>query len=84
MALTDDQLNAVAEACGNAVGFAFAAALREPEKLRSNAGLLNFAETLNDLAMDDKFSPDVTLVIYGLTAGVKAFALASPSSDEFI
>lgn len=84
MELTDDHLNAIADSCGKAIGFAFAAAMRDPESLRSNAGLLKFKEHLDILAMDDKFSPDVTLVINGLTEGIAAFTKATPNTAELI
>lgn len=83
--MNDDQIEGLFDATGKAVGFALAAALRSREDFSKNDGLLAYAQNLQALCEDDRFSPDVTLTLYGLIEGVTAFAnLRTTDSDEIV
>ena len=72
------------EACGNALGFALAAALREKADLSTSAAQRTFALHLDTMADDGRFSADVTIVISGIADGMLAFDAASTNDGELI
>ena len=74
----------VFETCGRAFGFALAAAAREGEDLRKNAGLLAFAHNLDSLIEDERFSPDASLALQSVSEGISAFVSAGTAPGEFL
>lgn len=64
------------ETCGKAFGFLIAAALRSKHDFSENAGLLAFADHLQQLTDDESFTPDVGLVMNSAVEGLRAFAHA--------
>lgn len=80
----EDGLMNVMETCGQAFGFALAAAMREAESLRTSAGLESFASALATLVDDERFSGEVALVMAGIAEGIRARARATPDAHEFL
>lgn len=79
-----DDLMQTLETCGEAMGFALAAALRSPEDFNTNKGLSTFAGHLDSMIESERFSPDASLVLAGIARGLNAFALATPSGGEIL
>lgn len=70
------------ETCGMAFGFAIAAALRSKHDFSNNAGLLAFAENLQQLTDDESFPPDACLVLNSTVQGLRAFAKAAADTGR--
>lgn len=73
----------LSEACGKAIGFALAAALRSREDFSHNDGLRAFAQHLEECIDNERFSPQVSVVMNGITDGLLAFTNAGAAGGEF-
>lgn len=74
----------VMEACGAAFGFALAAAAKEGAGLGTREGLTAFAQNLHTLQDQQRFSPDVDVVISGIVSGLLAWVNLDPDKDEWL
>lgn len=76
-----DDLMQTLETCGEAMGFALAAALRGGFDFSTNDGINNLSNHLFDLSDSERFSPDVTIAMLGISRGLSAFSRPTPDGE---
>ena len=82
--IDDEDMFNLAEACGQAFGLLLGSALAEHETLKTKAGRKDWAQSLNDLCKDERFSPQVSIVVGGIVYGLARHLLAHPDDEELV
>lgn len=82
--MTDDQAAELLDSCGRAFGFTLAMALNSGTDFSNKADVTAFAMGLHDLLDSERFSPDVTLVMSGITAGLNSVVTLTNETDQII